>query len=39
MLVARMQERFPDHMNSTALIVSATTAVKRKQRAAAEGEA
>jgi glyoxylase-like metal-dependent hydrolase (beta-lactamase superfamily II) len=33
-LVGRMQERFPDHINPTALIVSATTAVKRKQRAA-----
>ena len=33
-LVGRMQERFPDHLNPTALIVSATTAVKRKQRAA-----
>jgi glyoxylase-like metal-dependent hydrolase (beta-lactamase superfamily II) len=33
-LVSRMQERFPDHLNPTALIVSATTAVKRKQRAA-----
>jgi glyoxylase-like metal-dependent hydrolase (beta-lactamase superfamily II) len=33
-LVSRMQERFPDHINPTALIVSATTAIKRKQRAA-----
>lgn len=33
-LVGRMQERFPDHINPTALIVSATTAIKRKQRAA-----
>jgi len=33
-LVDRMQERFPDHINPTALIVSATTAIKRKQRAA-----
>ena len=38
-LVARMQERFPGHINPTALIVSANTAVKRKQRAAAEGDA
>jgi hypothetical protein len=34
-----MQERFPGHINPTALIVSANTAVKRTQRAAAEGEA
>jgi len=33
-LVGRMQERFADRINPTALIVSATTAIKRKQRAA-----
>jgi len=38
-LVARMQQRFPDHMNPTALIVSANAAVKRKQRGAVGGEA
>jgi glyoxylase-like metal-dependent hydrolase (beta-lactamase superfamily II) len=32
-LVARMQERFPDHLNPSALILSARVAVKSKLRA------
>lgn len=35
-LVRRVQERYPDHVNPTALIASAVTAFKRRKAAATE---